>query len=304
MGQFKETADHAFTPENTGLPDLIRQHPKGVFIYYDRDSTNHPWLLKTLSANLPDYLICVQNEAPGTYPADCGMQLGKEFYGWINGVDFIKRTIAKQYPDQYFELLRFLPRARTGNLSGLRLYIQEGGLLVPVGGSNIIVNSKNISAYEEELLSSNGLRSVILPELLEAILEFQKVAPKESQWLYFGHADLLLTGFARIADPSDLKFYMDDQFLHFLTANKPYLLEKIKPTPLKHDYVLRGGCNIKYIQSAGRNLALTTTMGDIEPLAADLTGYGHTIVELGVNQFRFEERAGIKCRTLDLTWVF
>ena len=296
--------------DSTTTPEVITRHTEGLFIYYHPDHKVTQRLKTILQTNLPNYLVAVVNEVPPAFsglmfPAEIGVQTGDTIGTYNSGKQFILsiiRTITNLDLSSY--LPRFVPRSE-------QKVVLEGGNIIHVGGTNTLL--LGLSEDDElRYLTEAGYTAYPIKKLDEGLGEFLNSSelPDNEIWVYGGptsrkdphaHIDLCLTGFSNLYDKGEIVFYMDDLLLKFLQEKNlldPILRNQIKG--IDHKLVLKGACNIKYIQSNGKHIAFVPSIETIGPIATDLRRFGYDIVELGEDQV--SQNAGIKCRSLDLKW--
>ncbi len=66
--------------------------------------------------------------------------------------------------------------------------------------------------------------------------------------------------------------------------------------PIDAQYVLRGGCNLKFLDGK----VLVPSLDVLGPIGEELLTNEYEVVELGDDQFA--KHGGVKCRTLDASW--
>lgn len=282
------------------MSKTVEQYPEGALIYFHPDKNLHPGLKNVFQQALPDHLTIITDMTPMVYayPADVGMQLGDTFYGFSIGETYVRRCLEESLGEQKTEELEAsLPVFKCGNFPHLDYYHQEGGLRVPIAGSNRVITVFPLEG-ELDFLRKKGVDPIHPPNLLNGIkqLATSDECLERDRSLYKGHIDLVLTG---VAEPEKDTVYMDELLKGFLQERK-ILDECLEDSqPIEHSLVRRGACNIKTIETARRRVALVPSQEIIGPIAPALERAEFDIFELGEDQMG---AGGIKCRSLNIRW--
>ncbi|MBI3384596.1 hypothetical protein HY030_00165 [Candidatus Gottesmanbacteria bacterium] len=186
--------------ERPNIAEVIQNFPDGAFIYFYPDRTIFPRLHKKLQTALPHhFIILTPRTGQLSFPADMGTQIDDHFNCYSTDKSYIIRTFGVNVVSPDHPITDYLPDLIT---PGINCYIEEGGTMVPVGGTNALLISL-LKPGEDTYLDSNGYNTIATRKMDEGLIEFKKTAriPKEDKWLYgdprfTGHIDLVLTGFA------------------------------------------------------------------------------------------------------------
>lgn len=170
---------------------------------------------------------------------------------------------------------------------------------VEVAGSDIILTISNYPLIEKnpkyvKLPSLGGLIERIDEELKDKDYIYA------DERIFAGHVDTVMTA-CRVN--GQFHVYLYEKVLERLEGDELmdsfFFRDDVDVRSVDTDLVLQGGLNIKYLDG----IALVTEKEDLDRrLAGDLRSIGIKIVEIGREQFSLSEKAGVKCRSLNLQW--
>jgi hypothetical protein len=292
-------------PNSNRMAEVVREYPEGIFLYFNRLPPENDRLKAILQTAMPKRLAIITNERGFAWPCDLGMELNRKFFAYAIAVDQIKNIVGSHLNVNEQTVERFLPEVVVDEDPREKRYAHIGGFLVPVPMTNELFLGY-IRDGEKLFLRQNGIHGIYLGKLVEGLAQFRKSQhPKTPEWIYCEHIDLVMTGFAQVnkvpaGQPRKRKFYVDEGLLTFLKQNRLVDQPLETAVPLRTDLTLRGGCNIKFVNSDRQAVAMISSIDAIGPIYQDLIDFGYKVVEIGETQVA--KGGGVKCRSLDLSW--
>lgn len=265
--------------------ELVQEFPRGIFIYAPYvELKDHTDIEKRLKAALPGRAIVIAPKVP-MYPQDMGVKRGERYYLGPNGLDFIEKVLPGNLGASWNDIERSLLEIRSGE----EFTFTAGGQDVEVAGSGRKYTLNTNEDIEDDF------QTIKCPLLRKAIRNLHKQSTHEED-LYYGHLDLLLSG---CAVDGEEKLYIDEKLYNYARENGLLDEPLLRTIPVDHALVQKGGLNITYIDKTA--LVSSKSVVPLE-LLGDLKKAGYEVVEVGVEEFNLENKAGVKCRSLSLDW--
>lgn len=271
--------------------EIVNRFPDGILVYSTKDSSpeRSERVQNILETSLPRRLVLVIPDFYG-YPADMGFQVGEQLLCYSTTIQELRQSILDHTDLSLEELHDYMPELVRSGRSGV-----EGGRLIEVAGTNVVIS--DIASVNLHLARA-GIKVIDAPKFSQGLvrLSTDPQFPESERKLLFDHIDLWATA---LFENGQFYIYMDKLILEHLKRINMLDENLSNAIPVDHESTLKGGLNIKYLD----DVVLVTTVSSLNhDLLERLQRMNLRIIELGEDEFNKDQRAGVKCRSLAITW--